>query len=225
MTPSLSVQDWAIARQQPLASGNTNPAGSLQRGQLGNIRTAKKLRSQAGLRFSAQTDQDLKGELDGLKHPDVAPAAETAVAGGWAWILGLGVVFVPTFGPVIFAKVEPSEVLSAELNAERLDRKQTSFPQANDDELPNVRWFAAGKPTGSPNRGGGRKVRRFTKEEAVADLVTRLAFGERFASQNEPKKRYGVAKSTMSEWLSDWEANGLIPGRLRAGRSKQLEKV
>jgi hypothetical protein len=43
----------------------------------------------------------------------------------------------------------------------------------------------------SPNRGGGRKVRRFTKEEAAADLVTRLALGERFRSQDELCERYG----------------------------------
>jgi len=146
----------------------------------------------------------LKVELDEMKRPDVAAAAETAVAGGWAWILGLGVVFVATFGPVIFAKVELSEVLPAELNAERsgerLDRQQTSFP----------------------NRGGGRKVRRFTKEEAAADLVTRLALGERFGSQNELCERYGRSKSTVSDWLSDWEANGLIPARSQSGRCKQI---
>lgn len=70
----------------------------------------------------------------------------------------------------------------------------------------------------SPNRGGGSKVRRCTKQEAAADLVTHLALGERFGSQNELKKRYGVAKSTMS----DWEANGLIPGCSQSGRCKQI---
>lgn len=76
-----------------------------------------------------------------------------------------------------------------------------------------------------PNRGGGRKVRRFTKEEAAADLVTRLALGERFGSQDELRERYGIAKSTMSDWLSDWEADGIIPARLQAGRRKQLAKA
>ena len=69
----------------------------------------------------------------------------------------------------------------------------------------------------SPNRSGERssktgdsKVRRFTKEEAAADLVTRLALGERFGSQDELKERYGVAKSTMSDWLREWEAGALV---------------
>ena len=34
----------------------------------------------------------------------------------------------------------------------------------------------------------------FTKDEAAADLVTRLALGERFASQDELKERYGVGQ-------------------------------
>jgi hypothetical protein len=169
---------------------------------------------------------NLKAEVDGLKRPEIAAAAEASVADAWGWIMGFAVVFVATFGPVIFAKVELSEVLSAELKAERLDRRQTSFPQADDDELPNVRWFAAGEPPGSPNRGGGgSRVRRYTKQEAAADLVTRLALGERFGSQNELKRRYGVAKSTMSDWLQDWEANGLIPARLQTGRRKALARA
>jgi hypothetical protein len=77
----------------------------------------------------------------------------------------------------------------------------------------------------SPNRGAGSKVRRFTKEEATADLVTRLALGERFGSQDELRERYGVVKSTMSDWLKDWEADGLIPGRLQTGRRKALARA
>lgn len=77
----------------------------------------------------------------------------------------------------------------------------------------------------SPNRGRGRKVRRYTKEDAAADLVTRLALGERFGSQDELRARYGVAKATMSDWLRDWEASGLIPARLRLGRRKQLARA
>jgi hypothetical protein len=83
------------------------------------------------------------------------------------------------------------------------------------------RW-ASSSAERPPNRGGGRKLRRFTKEEAAADLVTRLALGERFGSQDELRERYGVAKSTMSDWLSDWEDNGLIPARLQSGRRKAI---
>jgi hypothetical protein len=87
------------------------------------------------------------------------------------------------------------------------------------------RRSASGSAERSPNRGGGSKVRRFTKEEAAADLVTRLALGERFGSQDRLRERYGVAKSTMSDWLSEWEQTGLIPARLQSGRRKQLAKA
>ena len=84
----------------------------------------------------------------------------------------------------------------------------------------------------SPNRSSepssktaGSKVHRYSKEEAAADLVTHLALGERFGSQDELRERYAVAKSTMSSWLAEWEANGLIPARLQSGRRKQLAKA
>ncbi len=165
----------------------------------------------------------LTDELSKLKRPERAQETEAMVAGYWAWIMGLGVVFVATFGSVIFARV--SRGSAAERSPNRQDREQTSYPPANDAELPNPQWFGADKPNGSPNNGGGPRVRRFTKDEAAADLVTRLALGERFASQDELKERYGVAKSTMSDWLREFEQQGLIPNRRTVGRCKQLTKA
>lgn len=75
-----------------------------------------------------------------------------------------------------------------------------------------------GNPNGSPNGSGpqgpkpGRR-QRFAKEEALSDLKGRLDRGERFGSQDELKARYGVAKSTMSDWLREWERDGSIPPR------------
>jgi predicted transcriptional regulator len=31
-----------------------------------------------------------------------------------------------------------------------------------------------------------------------------------------------VAKSTMSEWLTEWERDGLVPARTQQGRCKAL---
>lgn len=81
------------------------------------------------------------------------------------------------------------------------------------------------KPNGSgrtlnrPGRGG------FTKDEAAADLVTHLALGGQFASQNEIAERYGIGKSTASEWLKEWESDGLIPARTRNWKHKALAKA
>lgn len=49
----------------------------------------------------------LSRELATLKRPEAAHADEAAVAGVWAWIMGIGVVFVATFGSVIFARAMP----------------------------------------------------------------------------------------------------------------------
>ena len=103
----------------------------------------------------------------------------------------------------------------------RRNGEQTSFPPSSDDELPDLsRQFGLVTPNGS--RPDGPATRRFAKDEAAADLVTRLALGERFGSQDELRERYGVAKSTMSDWLRAWERSGLIPARRPAGRCKVL---
>lgn len=48
----------------------------------------------------------LRDELARLERPEEATASEAAVSGLWAWIMGAGVVFLATFGAVIFARVE-----------------------------------------------------------------------------------------------------------------------
>lgn len=48
----------------------------------------------------------LKSALDRLPAPEKASASEEVVAGIWAWIMGLAVVLVATFGTVIFARVD-----------------------------------------------------------------------------------------------------------------------
>ncbi len=46
----------------------------------------------------------LRDELARLARPEAATAEEAAIGGYWAWIMGLAVVFVATFGTVIFAR-------------------------------------------------------------------------------------------------------------------------
>jgi len=81
-------------------------------------------------------------------------------------------------------------------------------------------------PNGSPNRRNRPSRGGFTKDEAIADLLTRLALGERFGSQDELANRYtGGVKSTMSEWIREWERSGLVPARTQRGRCKALENA
>lgn len=71
------------------------------------------------------------------------------------------------------------------------------------------------RPT-PPNGDGGRR------DEVLARLLTDLACKRRFPSQRDLCDQYGVARSTMSDWLKEWEAAGLIPARRVVGRSKSL---
>ena len=180
----------------------------------------------------------LKADLDRQHLTDEATASETTVSWGWAWIMGLGVVMIATFGPAIFARVE---------TVREADRPEAGSADGDTDGQSDYAAFAELKaalvgeqpngpsaeivqfpvPNGSPNGSGpqgpkpGRR-QRFAKEEALADLKGRLDRGERFGSQDELKARYGVAKSTMSDWLREWERDGSIPPRTTVGRCKAV---
>ena len=69
----------------------------------------------------------LAGVLSGLARPEEARADETLVSGVWAWIMGLGLVFVATFGTVIFARVETGTG-STEPEPRGRDRVPVSVP-------------------------------------------------------------------------------------------------
>lgn len=57
------------------------------------------------------------------------------------------------------------------------------------------------------------------KGEVLAGLLTDLALG-RTVGQSDIIERYGVPRSTASDWLREWEAAGLIPTRRTVGRCK-----
>jgi hypothetical protein len=63
---------------------------------------------------------------------------------------------------------------------------------------------------------------RFAKEEVLHSLLTQLALGEQFGSQDSMRERFGIPKSTLSNWLGEWERSGVIPARRQVGRYKVL---
>lgn len=74
-------------------------------------------------------------------------------------------------------------------------------------------------PKGPPSAPDGRK------DEVLAALLTDLALGRTFGTQRELQGRYGVERSTMSDWLREWEGAGLIPARRTVGRRKELARM
>ena len=59
----------------------------------------------------------LREELAGLDRPEVASATESLLAGVWGWLMGAAVVFVATFGAVLFAR--PDDARPANDNGPR----------------------------------------------------------------------------------------------------------
>lgn len=75
------------------------------------------------------------------------------------------------------------------------------------------------RPGPRPNLPGPSDGR---KSEVLAAMLTDLALGRSAASQRELCERFGIARSTMSDWLAEWERSGLIPHRRTVGRCKTL---
>lgn len=74
-------------------------------------------------------------------------------------------------------------------------------------------------PAPEPVAAGG--ITPATKEQALADLQRLLARGAVIGSQDILVQRWGVAKGTVSKWISQWESDGLVE-RSADGRCKQI---
>lgn len=60
------------------------------------------------------------------------------------------------------------------------------------------------------------------RETVLAAIRDDLAAGRAYPSQRDLCRRFGVPRSTMSDWLGAWEAAGLIPPRRVEGRCKAV---
>lgn len=82
----------------------------------------------------------LKSALDALKRPEAQAAAEQRVSGLWAWIMGIGVVMIATFGPAIFATVDAG--LEADVDQSRVAAlvaaPEDTFSRLKSQALANV---------------------------------------------------------------------------------------
>lgn len=207
----------------------------------------------------------LRAELAAIARPASASEREDTIAHLWAWIMGLGVVLVATFGSVIFARVQRSDRpsdsdsaqtslasddparLAAFLNPDDPALRSSERSEGVNRQRPNDDDPVPPVPPGGPRkrRTDGRTakvlsfpaqhrtdgqsrsdrpsvcedVNRQRQDKVLAFLMTELAAG-RTVGQSELIGQFGVARSTLSDWLSDWEADGLIPTRRTVGRTK-----
>jgi len=155
----------------------------------------------------------LRGELARLPRPEAVTAEEAVIGGYWAWIMGGAVVFVATFGSVIFARATreteaPATVVLGTPHEVR------PFARRN----PGNGGSPARLPSGQPKRpesGGNRHA-------FEADVLTRLALGQTIESQDEIAAAHGVHKGVASKWLKDMRERGMIPAAQRVGRCHRL---
>ena len=107
--------------------------------------------------------------------------------------------------------------------------KRHAEPSARDSmqtSLPSPELFAGDigggttEPKALPNRPRGGSG--MPKELAREIIVAELADGKHYGSQDELAERFGRSKSTISEWLKEWEHDGIIPERTVRGRCKEL---
>lgn len=159
---------------------------------------------------------EIKAELAGIKAPEEASESETWVEGIWGWIMGFAVVFVATFGTVLFAKVEtsdpgePSEAVTSD------DDGQTDYPAITPVQADNV--IALVRPSDDQDPKPPKKSRRFRRDEALADIKGRIEKGDTYHSQRQLADDYGVPYQTLSDWMTAWEAEGLIVRRKEGRR-------
>lgn len=164
----------------------------------------------------------LRQDLARLERPEQASDAETAVSAVWAWIMGLAVVFVATFGSVIFASAVARRTTDA-------DRTQTSFagtapvgtfsgefpdppapprPRRRQRLPENVVPFA-GKPQDRATIAGEHPV------------LVALAGISGPVSNRELARLMGVTDGEASKRVREASAAGLVDVR-RAGRHVQI---
>lgn len=186
----------------------------------------------------------LKVDLDRMTRPEAVTASEGAVAGVWAWIMGLAVVFIATFGSVIFAKVETATAKAVPPPVAPPGTGQTTpaMPVFTDLATPGVPRHTPGAPRvqplpravltpamahgfthGTPAKPrGGIGVQN--QHEALDDLLKLLQRGEAIPSQDYLAERWGRSKGRVSLWLKGWrEAGADLPSQVRVGKAKAFE--
>jgi len=138
---------------------------------------------------------NLKAALDALPRPAEASVAEDHATDVWGWLMGLAVVLVATFGSVVFAVPTPS-------GPKKLIR-----------------------PDAGPGRFGPPTMEVVDLKLAVlAHVQQELTEGRKVPSNVALVSLFGAKKSTMSDWLSEFERSGLIPVRRMVGRCKEISQ-
>jgi hypothetical protein len=112
------------------------------------------------------------------------------------------------FGAIGFGHRKPMETVLPKLETLSRKPRETLIARKPKQSF----GFLPRKQSGKP----------FSKDEALADLLAYVARNGSLPSQDTLKARFGVgSKGTVSKWLAEWEAKGLI-SRSQVGRCKEI---
>ncbi len=158
----------------------------------------------------------LKATLDALPRPAEPSWFEEQASSGWAWAFGLAAVLIATFGAPLFA--EP-------VQGKASDDHPAAAPGRSDDR-PAGGSRVAPKPNrpapGASDKAPDGRTDDPRKGRVLAFMQSERAFGRTIPSQVSITERFGVPRSTLSDWMAEWEAEGAIPKRRKVGRFKVI---
>jgi hypothetical protein len=129
------------------------------------------------------------------------------------WTLLFEIGSIVSFGYAARAGSSGPARLSASSAQAESDAASKAAPSGGQPAQPN----RPERPDGSSPGPSGRKA------EVLAAITTDVALGRTVESQRAMAGRFGIPTSTLSDWLREWEAAGLIPTRRTVGRCKVLE--
>lgn len=136
-----------------------------------------------------------EAKLESLPKPvEAATTAEATVVGWWGWLMGVAVVFIATFGAVIWAK--PSGDNSTATATKTAG--QTDFEGVG--TLPSPSMFTAEAP--DPPKPRKRSKRAAKKEATIAAIRAQTLAGKK-PSFSLVQRRYKLPKATASRWRAE----------------------
>jgi len=177
----------------------------------------------------------LKAALDALPRPAEPTWFELYAASGWAWAFGLAAVMIATFGAPLFAEPAVKQSLTAADRPAVDALGQSDFGALADHPalLSNVHklHIAPDRPddrpaggTKAPERPKGAPDGRTDglKHDVLTYIRSELADGRSVPSNVAIVGLFGGKRSTVSDWLGEWERSGAIPERRTVGRCKAI---
>lgn len=137
---------------------------------------------------------------------DEASVLATLVV-AWPYVLPLLI----EFGAIVFWSIGLGRPSKTARTVRAITEREEPITETEIDDL---------KKIVRPSGNGGNK-----QQIALDDLLRMLDRGDTIPSQKALAERWNRPKQTVSDWLKEWEGDGLIPKRRTVGRSKALQSA